>query len=119
MSPQHVLAEWNACRAWLLPAMRGDLEDEVLNDLLLNRAQLWRGDRGAMITRLERLPEPHVSLWKAGGDLADVLSLGAGIAAWARAQGAVAARVVGRTGWARVLAKYGFEPDGEHLRKAL
>lgn len=119
MSAAHTFAEFNKAREWLLPAMLDDTEDEVLNDLLLNRAQLWRGDEGAMITRLELSPEPHVSLWKAGGRLGDVLSLGAGVAAWARAQGAVSARVSGRNGWARALRAYGFEPDGDHLRKAL
>lgn len=116
----HLLeAEFTKCRQWLLPAMGEDDEEELFNDLLLNRAQLWRGDEGVMVTRLELTPEPHVSLWKAGGKLRDVLSLGAGIAAWARAQGAVAARVNGRAGWVRALKSYGFEPDGDHLRKAL
>lgn len=119
MSPQHILAEWNACRQWLVPALVDITEDDLLNEMLLNRAQLWRGDAGAIVTQLLAEPEPHVCLWIAGGEKTDVLSLGAGIAAWARAQGAAAARVCGRQGWARALKAYGFEPDGEQLRKAL
>ena len=46
MSASHIFSEFNKARDWLLPALEDDTEDEVLNDLLLNRAQLWRGDEG-------------------------------------------------------------------------
>jgi hypothetical protein len=119
MTPQHILSEWNACRDWLLPALVEDTEDEVLNDLLLNRAQLWRGERSAMVTQLVAADPPNVTVWKGGGDLGDLLALQPGVEAWARQQGAREARINGRPGWARALRSRGFHGYDGELRKVL
>lgn len=119
MTPQLLLSEWNACRGWLVPALEEDLEDEVMNEILLDRAQLWRGERSAMVTQLVAADPPNVTVWKGGGDLSDLLALQPGIEAWARQQGVKEARINGRPGWARALRDRGFhEHDGE-LRKVL
>ena len=72
-----------------------------------------------MLTQLVRAPEPHIHVWLGGGDLADLLALRPGVEAWARAHGAVAARINGRRGWTRALRRLGFAPCGDELRKAL
>lgn len=119
MNPQAILSEFNAARDVLLPALEDATEDEVLNDLLLNRAQLWRSERAAMVTSLNDGPEPYVLVWIGGGDLRDLLAMQPVVASWAKQQGAKAARINGRKGWARALKRIGFVPDGEELRKPL
>jgi hypothetical protein len=120
MNAPHLFAEWNRCRDWLLPAMVDDAEDEVMNELFLNRAQLWRGDGAAFVTQLTHFAdEPIIVVWLGGGDMRGLLAMQPGIEAWARAQGAKAAWVNGRTGWARALRRTGFEQVGDELRKAL
>lgn len=111
--------EWARCRDWLLPALREDTEADILWQLMSGRAQIWRGRRSAMLTQLVNGPEPFILVWLGGGDLAELLELRPGVEAWARTQGARAARIKGRRGWARALARFGFEPDGDELRKAL
>lgn len=119
MNTQAILSEFNAARDVLLPALEDATEDEVLNDLLLNRAQLWRGERSAMVTTLNAAPEPYLMVWLGGGDLRELLAMQPMVASWAKQQGAQVARINGRAGWARALKAIGFEPDGEDLRKPL
>ena len=120
MTPYERLTEWEACRKWLVPALVEDTEADVLNELFLNRAQLWRGDNAAFVTQLLTMPdEPAIVVWLGGGDMRGLLAMQPGIEAWARMQGAKAAWINGRTGWARALRKAGFKPVGDELRKAL
>lgn len=119
MSEAALLAEWRRCRDWLVPALEDATEAEAIAELCCGRAQLWRGERSAMLTQLVGGPEPFILIWLGGGDLRELLSLRPGAEAWARAQGARAARIHGRRGWARALRAAGFEPDGDELRKAL
>lgn len=117
MSTKHTFEEWNRARHWLVPALEDATEDEVLNDLLLNRAQLWRGDGGAIVTQLVAADPPNITVWLGGGDVATLLALRPGIEAWGRQQGAREARINGRTGWARALRDAGFrEHDGELVK---
>lgn len=124
-NPEHILKEWNACRDWLVPALVEDEEGDVINELLTNRAQLWRGRRSALVTKLtlttteHRPQEPCVVVWLGGGDIDELLEMRPGVEAWARWQGAKAARINGRPGWTRQLKAWGFEPDGDELRKEL
>lgn len=111
--------QWARCRAWLRPALREDTEEHVLQELWANRAQLWPGERSAMVTQLLKGEERMIHVWLAGGCLAELLEMRPGVEAWARAQGAQAAWINGRKGWARVLARRGFEPRGTELRKPL
>lgn len=111
--------EWAKCRDWLVPALEDDTEDHVIAEIDANRAQLWRGEASAIVTQLVGGPEPYVLVWLGGGDLFDLFSLRPGIEAWARMHGAKAARINGRKDWVRPLARLGFEPDGDELRKVL
>lgn len=119
MSPQHALAEWNACRSWLVPALEDITEDDLLNELFLDRAQLWRGEGAAMVTKLVAADPPNITVWLGGGEMQGLLALQPGVEAWARWQGAKEARINGRKGWARVHRKTGFEPCDGELRKVL
>jgi hypothetical protein len=118
MSAQSIFDAFNRCREWLLPALDGDTEDEVLNELLLGRAMLWEGDRAAVVTQCTREP-PTFHLWLAGGKLMDVMALLPGGEAWARSMGLERVTVDGRLGWSRFLKSYGFVSDGELLMKAI
>jgi hypothetical protein len=93
-------------------------EAEVLELLRANQAQLWQGDTAAAVLQLIR-PPPTLHIWLAGGSMAGLLEMRAGMEAWGRSQGCDYVTINGRRGWARVLAPFGYEPDGEELRKAL
>ncbi len=99
--------------------MKDTTEAEVLAEIWANRAQLWPGERSAMVTQLLSLPEPTMHVWLAGGSLRDLLALRAGVEAWGRNHGAQFVTINGRPGWARVLSPFGFVRDGEELRKVL
>lgn len=119
MSPDHIRAEWAACRDWLLPALVDDTEGFVLGELLANRAQLWRGARSAMVTQLIVAVPPNICVWLGGGDLDDLMTMQPGVEAYGRMHGCKEARINGRQGWARALRKTGFEPFDGELRKVL
>lgn len=111
---------WAGCRAWLAPALEDASWDEVAAALAAGRAQLWPGERSAMVTTLQITPEgPTCHVWLAGGELADLLAMAVGVEAWARAQGCAWVTLNGRKGWARALKRRGFAPAGEELRKKL
>jgi hypothetical protein len=114
-----VLEAWARCRLWIVPALEDATEGEVLAEIASGRAQLWCGERSAMVTQLVRTAELFIHVWLGGGDLAELTAMRPGVEAWARAQGARAARIHGRRGWRRVLRPQGFHPCGEELRKAL
>lgn len=90
----------------------------MIGELEANRAQLWRADRAAMVVML-LTPPPTLHIWLAGGDMADLLNMRGGLEAWGRSQGCEWVTINGRKGWNRVLSPFGYEPDGEELRKAL
>lgn len=91
--------------------IEGWTEDEVLNELILGRAQLWEGDRAAVVTRCFEPDQFHI--WLAGGVLRDVLALLPGGIGWARPMGLKRISTRARPGWKRVLRRYGFEDIGD------
>ena len=115
MSAKSIFEAFEACFQWLQPAMQDVDEDDLLNDLLTGHAQLWAGERGAVVTQCVQNP-PTLHLWLAGGDLRDVMSLLPGGLAWARTMGLKQVTVDGRKGWSRVLKAYGFEGDDMLVR---
>ena len=119
MSPI-LAAQWAACRDWLLPAIDDVDEAEVVDQLSRGFAQLWRGERSAMVTQLinqDGVRLLHVLL--GGGDLLELLALQHGVAAWGRVMGAQFATINGRRGWKRALLRHGFVPRDGELWKAL
>lgn len=111
---------WLRCRRWLVRALEDATEAELLAELAAGRAQLWPGERAAMVTTLQIGPEGRsCHVWLGGGDLAELIAMAPGLEAWARQQGCDFASVNGRKGWARALKRRGFAPVGEELRKRL
>lgn len=124
MSTQTILEAFNRARAFLLPAMDAAAshedvwgEDEVLNELLCGRAQLWAGEDAAVVTLCFAEP-PTMHVWLAGGRMRDVLALFPGAVAWARPLGLKEMTCLGRPGWKRALRALGFEGDAV-LRRAI
>lgn len=111
-------SDWLKARDWLVPVMIDTTEPEVIAELDANRAQLWLGDGAAAVVQLVT-PPPAVHVWLAGGCMDGILAMRGGLEAWGRSQGCQYITINGRRGWARVLAPFGYEPDGEELRKPL
>lgn len=97
-----------------------DDEAYVLGRILAGSAQLWIGERCAMVTEVTQVEgEPRkIHCWLAGGDMADILAITPGVEAWARMMGCKEATIEGRKGWSRVLAPMGYRGETV-LRKAL
>lgn len=119
MSSETIFNTWNACRDWLLPALEDAPEDEVINELLTGRAQLWAGEHCAVVTQCVGSTRA-LHVWLAGGKLRDVIALLPGAAAWGKPLGIEQLTCSGRKGWARALRAVGFESgDDGMLRKAI
>lgn len=115
------MREYDRARPWLLKALEfeGDPEAELVAKLRAGHAQLWLGERSAMVTEVTEEPKGRtIHVWLAGGDLDEIVSLTPGIAAWGRMMGCKEATIEGRAGWARVLKSHGFSGDAV-LHKAL
>jgi len=108
---------WLRARGLLLPALEEGDEASLVEALRCGLAQLWLGQRSALVTQMTVQREIHV--WLAGGDMAEILTLVPGAEAWGRALGCTHVTVDGRAGWARVLKRLGYRPDGAILRKVL
>ena len=112
-------------RVWPLiaPALHMEAEDTeqgLLAEILAGRAQLWPGEACAIVTQCIRSAEGGtIHAWLGGGNLREMLALRPGIEAWGRAMGCSWATIDGRKGWERLYRRFGYEPDGEVLRKAL
>lgn len=108
------------CRAWLEPALEPeDTFEELADDLAADRAMLWPGARGALVTRITFDPEKTIHVWLGGGDMHELLDMRAGVEAVGRLMGCQFATIRGRKGWSRVFRKHGFEVVDDMLRKAL
>lgn len=94
---------------------------KVQQDLSEGRAQLWLAvtdkPQAAMVTKLD---DKTLEVWLAGGKVLSgaVPFLETTLTA-AKEAGATDARIVGRKGWARVLAPYGWRTAGDELVKDL
>lgn len=97
----------------------GDDWGDVCDRLSGGEAQLWlavdEGPVAAMVTCIEA---NTLEIWLAGGAVLSgcVPFLETTIEA-SKAAGTTNGRVVGRKGWERVLAPYGWRRDGKHLVK--
>lgn len=115
------MKEYLKARDWLLKALafEGDPEAELVAKLRAGKAQLWLGEKSAMVTEVTEEPGGRcLHGWLAGGDLLEIKALIPGALAWGRMMGCVTATIEGRTGWARALKTLGFAGE-TILRKAL
>lgn len=114
--------QWDRCRGWLLAALEPGCgtEADLLADLTYGRAQLWAGERAALVTEcVEDALGPCLHVWLAGGDLKEIMMLKPGIEAWGRGRGCERVTLDGREGWARVLRRHGYEQNGIELERRL
>lgn len=110
---------------WLSNALRAGEDKhigraDVLELLRAQKAQLWPGEGGALVTQLLETPEGRcLHVWLGGGAMRSLLDMRAGLEAWGRQQGCDYATINGRAGWDRVFRPFGYtRVDGE-LRKTL
>jgi hypothetical protein len=117
-------AAWTRSAPWLEAALAhagthrlADVRDMVLR----GEAQLWVGERSAIVTLIEDDPcERRLLVWLGGGDLKDLLGeLRQPIEAWARSRGCRRVLMVGRPGWERALAPHGYAPLARIIAKEL
>jgi hypothetical protein len=97
-----------------------DLGD-VAAMLAAGEAQLWAGERAAMVTIVEDEPrERRLLIWLAGGDLDELVgALRPRAEAWGRANGCRRVMIIGRAGWERALAAQGYAPLARLIAKEL
>lgn len=116
-------SHFERCWGWIEPALRcgndRTLSKEALWETLeTNRAQLWPGERSALVTELVNTPEGRfVHCWLGGGDIAEMVAMKVGVEAWARALGCEFASIDGRRGWLKVFPDY--HEHGSEFRKKL
>lgn len=115
------MSQLERCRVWLEPALAEARAIQpwsyVCERVADNAAQLWPGKACALLTSLVMTDEgPCCHIWLGGGDLDEIIAMHAGLAAWARAQGADHATLHGRRGWHRLLKRHGWREAGSELR---
>jgi hypothetical protein len=120
---QALARQFDRCWPHLEPALAIYAETDragLLAQILSGRAQLWPGERSAVVTQcLLKDYGPTIHTWLAGGTLDELLGMRPGIEAFGRAMGCMWATGEGRKGWARVFRQAGYEPFGTALRKML
>jgi hypothetical protein len=114
---------WQTARRFILPALELDKERseaDLMYDFARGHAQLWSGKNSAFVTQIDP-DEKALHCWLAGGDMDELLLMMPGLEAFGRGWGCTCATVIlaGRRGWIRVLKPYGYQLDGDVLRKAL
>ena len=85
-----------------------DLED-VQRELWRQKAQLWCGEKSAIVTELHQFPQNRkkARIWLAAGDMDELVNeMLPDVEEWARKEGCMAVTIVGRKGWLRKLQKH-------------
>lgn len=82
--------------------------EDVLQAIKEDRAQLWCGERSAIVTEILKAPHKrYCRVWLAGGDMDELVNVMLpDVEAWAVKRRCQAVQVCGRHGWARVLKDY-------------
>lgn len=84
--------------------------EDVAQELLDGKAQLWIHGEGMVITTVEDWPQKRIlRFWLAAGKLDDILVMGDYIYQWGREQGCTEAGITGRRGWVKPLATQGWK----------
>jgi hypothetical protein len=71
-------------------------------------AQVWCGERSALVTEIVRYPLKKVCrIWLAGGEMSELTNeMLPAVEAWAKQKECAAVEIIGRHGWQRVLKDY-------------
>lgn len=103
--------------ALLRPALaEGQEWPEVIDRIQHGRAQLWLGERSALVTEIVG---DAIHVWLGGGDLTELLEMRPLVERAGREWGCKRATIDGRPGWARVFKPYGYARSGGALEKIL
>ena len=78
---------------------------EVIERIEQNKAQLWLGERSAMVTEIVG---DAIHVWLGAGDLSELLAMRPLVERAGREWGCKRATISGRLGWDRALKPYGF-----------
>lgn len=80
----------------------------VWSAIASNKAQLWPGQKSAVVTEVVTHPTGLKSLtyWLAGGDLEELQFMEKQIAEFARSMGCTRVEIYGRRGWLKALTDY-------------
>ncbi|MFN4178047.1 hypothetical protein [Phenylobacterium sp.] len=117
--------DWARCAPFIDAALahagRTHALEHVAGMIEAGEAQLWAGDRSAMVTLVEDEPlERRLLIWLAGGNLEELVRrLRPAAEAWARTAGCRRVLIVGRPGWERALAREGYAPLARVVAKEL
>ena len=107
---------WEEARRVLpLETMGG--EAVVVARLMDARAQLWLAEDAVGVTEIT--DDGRLRVWGAGGDMGGLFALLPGVEAWAKAMGCPVVEVLGRKGWQRALARFGFCREGDIMIKEI
>lgn len=83
--------------------------EDVLEEIRLQRAQLWEGAKSIIVTEVQDYPRARIlHFWLAAGDLDEVIALSHIAMDWGRANGCERATLAGRRGWERALKSEGW-----------
>ncbi len=107
---------WEEARRVLPLAMMGG-EAVVVERLRAGRALLWLAEDAAGVTEIT--DAGRLRVWGAGGDMRQLFGLLPGVEAWAKAMGCSVVEVLGRKGWQRALAPFGFCREGGVMIKEI
>jgi hypothetical protein len=101
-------AEWERCKAYLIPACEdGWTIEDVEREIRSRRATLWPLQRSAVVTQIQTRPSGRVLLiWLAGGELGELIANLSAMDNYARVHDCVSIECNGRPGWERVLPGY-------------
>lgn len=132
VKPEQVSLVWGQVTQWLDKGekfFRGYYKnDHIYNAILGGQMQLWIGYKNAqvkiiMLTQLDFYPEGiqlrFTYIGGSVGSLAQVMPLFAKVELWGIEHGANKACVIGRDGWIKKLAKYGYQKKSVLLVKEL
>ncbi len=132
VEPQHVAMVWGQVTQWLEKGekyWKGYYKPEhVYNAIISGQMQLWIGQSNSqikiiMLTQLDFYPEGiQLRYTYIGGDtgsLKQVMKMFPKIELWAMEHGAVRGCVIGRDGWVKKLAKFGYQKTSVMLTKEL
>lgn len=85
--------------------------DDVVDNVLTGRMQLWPAERGCAVTEIVVYPQKKVlHVFLAAGEMDQLFDMIESAAEWARGQGCTAMTLAGRLGWQRAMKPLGWEP---------
>lgn len=122
MTPDALIQKFDAARPLLQSALdraNGEyLLDDILEGVLDERLQLWTAPGFAGVTEVLNYPRRRVVLVHlCAGELDAIRAAEGQLTRFAQIVGADAIRILGRRGWAKALADYGYRESAVEVTK--